>query len=189
MPSFTKSLPRTLATGILATSLALTGATAFADDHDEFEPEAYLYHATCADLDASTEREEIDDLSNEHDDDDSANIYSMLQLDGTPSADVWLEKDDVDDHETVQDLIDGDFAIVVHEDEDSDSAILVCGDVDGTLEDGSLLIQLNEVDGSGWEGRAYLTPDDGHENDDDDIDIAVGIYPAGSVEPVGTPAG
>ena len=45
-----------------------------------------------------------------------------------------------------------------------------------------LLIELDEVDESGWEGRAFIHPDD--DDDDDELEFVVGIYPAGSVDPL-----
>lgn len=163
---------------VLGLSLALAfGGAAYADDDDD--PEAYLYEGTCADFDNARVVEDIDDL----DDDDLDEIWAMIG-NGQDMPDGLLgEEDDVDDiGNDVQVLVDGDYAVVVHEHESRDSTVLVCGDIEGEVQDGTILIELDEVDESGWEGRAFIHPDD--DDDDDELEFVVGIYPAGSVDPL-----
>jgi hypothetical protein len=56
-----------------------------------------------------------------------------------------------------------------------------------------LLASLEEVDSSGFEGRVmvHMDMDDDDDDQDDDVEFSVGMYPAGSVEPLvsPTPAG
>lgn len=65
--------------------------------------------------------------------------------------------------------------LVVHEGESSRTPVVAIGAVEGELgDDGTLLIDLNEVDNSGYEGRAYFEPDD--DDDDDEVEVTVGIW-------------
>lgn len=167
-------------TGAVGLSLALSlGATAAYADDDE--PEAYLYEGTCAEIEAATVVEDITDL--DEDDDDVREHWEFIGNGQDMPEGLLAEEDDVDDVDSVEALVDGDYAVVVHETESRDSAVLVCGDIEGDVENDSLLIELDEVDGSGFEGRAFMHPDD-DDDDDDDIEFVVGIYPAGSVDPL-----
>lgn len=170
--------------GALGLSLALAvGGTAYADDYDD--PKAYLYEGTCAEFADARVVDDIDDLE----DDDLNEIWAYIG-NGQDMPDGLLgEEDDVDDvGNDVQVLVDGDYAVVVHEFESTRSDVLVCGDIKGEVVDGTILIELDEVDASGWEGRAFIHPDD--DDDDDELEFVVGIYPAGSVDPLpaATPA-
>ncbi len=186
---FSRNHSLTRIAGAVGLSLALSlGATsAFADDD---EPEAYLYEGTCAELDSATVVDEIDDLDDDRD--DVAEHWEYIGEGQDMPDGLMAEEDDVDDIDGgVQALVDGDYAVVVHETESTDSAVLVCGDIEGEVEEDSLLIELDEVDGSGFEGRAFIHPDEDDDDDDDmDIEFVVGIYPTGSVEPLqeSTPA-
>ena len=163
--------------GAIGLSLALAiGGTAYADDDD---PKAYLNEGTCIELDDARVVDDIDDL----DDDDLNEIWAYIGNDQDMPDGLLGEEDDVDDlGNDVQVLVDGDYAVVVHETESRNSPVLVCGDIEGEVEDGTILIELDEVDESGWEGRAFIHPDD--DDDDDELEFVVGIYPAGSVDPL-----
>jgi predicted nucleic acid-binding Zn-ribbon protein len=175
--------------GTVGFSLALSlGATpAFADNDDD--PTAYLYSGTCADFASATVVDEINDLDTN--DDDVAEIWERIS-NGQDQPDGFLAtEDDVDDVDTVQAVADGEYFVAVHQVEDTSSAVMVCGDLSGTVEDDTLLASLEEVDGSGFEGRVLVHVDmvnnDGDDRDDDDVEFSVGTYPAGSVEPLVTP--
>lgn len=162
----------------LSLALSLGAGSAFADDDD---PEAYLYAGTCADLENATVVDEIDDLDD--DEDDVREHWEHLGNGQDMPDGLMAEEDDIDDIDGgVQALVDGDYAVVVHETESTSSAVLVCGDIEGTVENDSLLIELDEVDGSGFEGRAFIHPEDDDDDDDDELEFVVGIYPAGSVD-------
>lgn len=181
--------------GTVGLSLALSfgAAPVFADDDDD--PTAYLYSGTCADFAAATVVDEIDDLDN--DDDDVVEIWERIGNDQDMPEGLLATEDDVDDVATVQEVADGDYFVAVHQGEDTSSAVLVCGDITGTVQNDTLLASLDEVDGSGFEGRVMVHMDmddddnDDDDRDDDDVEFSVGMYPAGSVEPLvsPTPAG
>lgn len=188
----TISLARMLSAIMLSLALAFSGSVALADDDDDDngsqgEPTAYLYQGTVAELDGATVVDEIDDLDDEDDDDNDWDKISVGQ--DRPEGLLSTEDDLDDDHNiTIEDLVNGEYAIVVHSDESTDSPILAAGDIDGEIQDGAVVIELDEVDASGYEGRASIHLDDDDDDDDDDADeveITVGIYPTGSVEPIG----
>lgn len=176
----------------LSLALSLGGSTAFATDDD---PTAYVYRGTCADLATATVLDEIDDL----DTDDVSDVWALIGMDQDMPDGLLVTDDDIDDLEDVQALVDGEYAIVVHETDDTTSAVLVCGDIAGDVKDDSILVELDEVEGSTWEGRALVHldrdddshDDDDHGDDDHELEFAVGIYPAGTVDrlPKPTPAG
>ncbi len=175
----------------LSMALALGAAPAFADDDDD--PTAYLYSGTCADLANATVVDEIDDLDD--DNDDLTHVWELIG-NGQDRPDGLLgTEDDVDDVESVQAVADGEYFVAVHQGEDTSSAVLVCGDLSGTVENDTLLASLDEVEGSGFEGRVLVhmdidnddDDDDDDDRDDDDVEFSVGMYPAGSVEPLASP--
>jgi len=165
----------------LSLALSLGAAPAFADDDDD--PTAYLYSGTCADFAAATLVDEIDDLDD--DDDDVEEVWERIGNGQDRPAGLLATEDDVDDVDSIQDVTNGEYFVAVHEHEDTSSAVLVCGDLAGAVENDTLLVSLDEYEGSGFEGRVMVHMDD--DDDDDDVEFSVGIYPAGSVEPLASP--
>lgn len=198
MTTHFQSITRMFTAILLTMALAFSGSVALADDDDDDddfddEPTAYLYEGSTADLGAATVVDEIDDLDSEDDDDDDNDWDKLGNGQDRPDG-LLSTEDDIDDdlNLTVQGLVDGDYVIVVHAGESTDTPVLVAGDIEGELEDDTLLIELQEVDASGYEGRAFIQLDDDDDDDDEnDIEITVGMYSAGSVEmlPSPTPAG
>lgn len=198
MTTYFQSITRMFTAILLTMALAFSGSVALADDDDDDddfddEPTAYLYEGSTADLGAATVVDEIDDLDSEDDDDDDNDWDKLGNGQDRPDG-LLSTEDDIDDdlNLTVQGLVDGDYVIVVHAGESTDTPVLVAGDIEGEIEDDTLLIELQEVDASGYEGRAFIQLDDDDDDDDEnDIEITVGMYPAGSVEmlPSPTPAG
>lgn len=188
--NFSTTLRGIVAGSLLLGSVAMTASPVTADDDDRFG--AYLYAGTPDAVDSATVVEEIGEL--EQDDDDRDRLWTLLG-DGQDMPDeLYLEDDELDDDDdvTLDDILAEPHMIVVHEQDSTSSPIVAVGVVEGTVaDDGSLLIQLNEHDASGFEGRAWFGPesltDDDDEDDEDDLDVVVGAYPAGSVEPLGTP--
>ena len=189
-----RTLSRMLSAILLTMALVFGGSVALADDDDDDnsaqgEPTAYLYEGSTADLESAVVVDEIDDLDKDDDDDD--NDWDKLG-NGQPRPDGLLStEDDLDDdlRLTVETLVDGDYMIVVHAGESTDSPVLVAGDIEGDIQAGTILIELDEIDGSGYEGRSFIHPDDDDDDDDDDeneLEVTVGIYPTGSVEPLDT---
>src|SRR5690606_4656871 len=103
--------------------------------------------------------EDIDELDDDDRDDDDDDEWQKLGGDEERPDVFYSEEEDID--QTIDDLTGGEFIVTVHEGESADSPVFACGEITGEVEsDGSLLIDLEEVDDSGFEGRAHFGPDD-----------------------------
>ncbi|MCC7022224.1 MAG: cupredoxin family copper-binding protein [Thermomicrobiales bacterium] len=60
---------------------------------------------------------------------------------------------------SLQSLLASDHALVVQSDDGQPGRLLACGDIGGVVRDGRLAMGLAEVDGSGYNGVAILSPD------------------------------
>lgn len=89
---------------------------------------------------------------------------------------------DDDHHLTVQTLVDDEYMIVVHADDNPDCTVLATGIIEGMVQDLAILVDIAEMNASGFEGRAFIEPED--EVDINALEIPVGIYPIGFVAPV-----
>lgn len=184
-----KTLRGIVAGTLILGSAAMTASPVIADDDDRFG--AYLYSGTVEGID---EAQVIDDLGElEADDDDQDRLWSLIGDGQDMPSELYLEDEDLDDDDdaTVEDLLAEPHLIVIHEEDDTSSPIVAVGAIEGTVDgDGTLLIQLQEHDGSGFEGRTWFGPealvDD--DDDEDDLHVVIGVYPAGEVEPLGSPA-
>jgi hypothetical protein len=58
---------------------------------------------------------------------------------------------------SLDDILGAEHAINVHESMENIQNYIACGDITGTPTDGMLEVTLNELNGSGYEGRATLT--------------------------------
>lgn len=168
----------------IAAGALLLGATAFAlpaspvaADDDDFG--AYIYETSCDNLDKDKIIKDIGDLDEESE--RSMEWQRLGQGADFPSA-LFAEDEDLDNL-TLDDLTGSEHAVAVHAEDSKDADVIACGDIAGTVENGTLLIELNEVDSSGFEGRAYFAP----EEDEDELEVTTGIWPAGEVPPLGTP--
>lgn len=174
---------------VAALVLSLAGAFSFAGPvlAQEETPKAenavaYLYEGTCDDLAGAKEMTDIDDLSDE----DNQDHWNLLGQGDNPPDGLGTAQDDAG--EGIRDMTDLNstpHAIIIRESSDADSAILVCGNVNGPINAVSWIINLDEVEGSGFEGRAAVQ---NSADDDERVQITVAIYPAGSVPMVATPA-
>lgn len=185
-----RAAARTLVAGSLLLGSAVAAPAVIADDHDDDDDRfgTYIYAGTIDAIDDATVVEDIDEL--ERDDDDDLDEAWQRLGDGQDMPDeLYIGNEDLDDDLDMDALTGEPHMIVVHESDDRDSDIVAVGMIEGTMgDDGSLLIQLDEYEDSSWEGRAWIGQDDEDDDDDEDeLDVVVGVYPAGSVEPLGTP--
>lgn len=179
-----RAAARTIIAGSLLLGSAAASPAVFADDDDRFG--TYLYAGTIDDLDNARVIEDIDELDD--DDDDRDEHWAVLGDGQDMPEEFYSGDDDLDDDIDLDTLTSESHLIVVHETEDRDSPIVAVGLIDGEITGDTLLIQLDEHEGSGWEGRTWFGPDfDDDDDDDDDLDVVVGIYPTGEVEPLSTP--
>lgn len=169
------SLLRLLGAVLLAALVVASPAAAQSDD-DELG--SYIHEGTCEALGATVE--EIEDLErdhhDDHDDDDRREherIWDRIGGGDPRPETLWAEDDDVD--MSLDALMGGEYVITIHEDDDEDSTVIACGAITGEVDaDGGLLVDLEEIDDSGFEGRAYLMPED--DDDDDETEIHIGVW-------------
>jgi hypothetical protein len=183
---------RTLVASSLILGSAIAAPVVIADDHDDDDDRfgTYIYAGTIDDIENARVVEDIDEL--ERDDDDDLEEHWRLLGDGQDMPDeLYTGDEDLDDDIDLETLTSEPHMVVVHETEERDSAMVAIGVIEGEITgDGTLLIQLDEYENSGWEGRAWFGPedhDDDDDDDDDELEVVVGVYPAGSVDPLGTP--
>jgi hypothetical protein len=151
--------------GVTLLAMLAFASPATAVDHDDDEFGSYVHEGTCDALGSKVD--DIEDLEQ----DDEEEIWAVIGQDEDQPDALWGEDDDVD--MSLDELMSGEYVVTVLEDDDSDSAVIACGAIAGDLDDhGGLMIDLDEVDGSGYEGLAYLVPDD----DDEDTDITLGVW-------------
>lgn len=186
-------LPRTLGVALLAILMLATPAMADDDDHDDDHHGTATVTATAgghAELGAFIRNgscdqpgdvvEDVGDLEPED------SVWRVIG-DDAPKPDVVYGEDE-DVHQTVDDLTGGDFVVTIHERDDANSAVIACGEISGTVgDDGTLTIDLDEVDGSGFSGRAHFAPE--QDDDGDETEVTVGVWQGGSATPEATPGG
>ena len=80
----------------------------------------------------------------------------------------------------LDDLLDGDYAINVHESSDAMKNYIACGNIEGDVEDDTLLVPLEELNDSGFTGEAALVA-----NPDDQTSVTITLTPT---DRNGTPA-
>lgn len=164
-----------------ATAFAVPFASAASDHNDDQDFGAYLYTTTCDSLATDKIIEDVGDLDM---DDDMTKEWDRLGNGQEQPSKLYVEDEGVNDL-TFDDLTENDYAIAVHAEDSKDADVIVCGDVTGEVQDGMLLIELHEVDDSGFEGRSHFAPDD---DDDSEMEITTGIWTVGEVETLASPA-
>lgn len=78
---------------------------------------------------------------------------------------------------TLGDLTKREHAVAIIETEPKGTSVAACGDITGREKKGTLRFDLEEVDTSGFEGRAWL----GSTEDTHELEITVGVWTAGEV--------
>ncbi len=164
---------------VLALAVFALATPVLADDDDDFDDgefAAYIYEGT---VDNYGDRpiEDIDDLDSLWDDDDGDDVHEVWGRigGGEPAPNPLWGEDDEDIDFSIEQLMAAPHVLVVHEGESYDTPVVAIGAIEGELgADGTLLIDLDEVDNSGYEGRAYFEPDD--DDDDDEAEVTVGIW-------------
>lgn len=158
-------------------TLALAGPASAQGNQGDFG--AYIYEGTCDQLGA-TALEDVGDLDQ---DDDAWNVVDQGET--APDA-VYGEDDDI--AQTIDTLTSADHVVVVRASDDQSAAVIACGAIAGEIDaNGALLIQLDEVEGSGFQGRAHIGPNMDDDDDDEQTAVTVAIWMANGT-PVATPA-
>ena len=86
---------------------------------------------------------------------------AILEPIGSPSASSGVAPDKLGESFTlvevpIDDILAGEHAINVHESDENIGNYIACGDVAGTVTDGTLTFDLEELNGSGYSGQATL---------------------------------
>jgi hypothetical protein len=79
---------------------------------------------------------------------------------------------------SLDDLTSGEFAVNVHESPDEIQNYIACGDIFGSPDDGMLVIELAELNGSGFKGKAIL-----HDNGDGTLTVEIYLTRIDSATP------
>lgn len=211
-PLSRRSAIRAFVAGSIAFGSLASARAASADDSKDDQDDsssgmhfgAFIYAGTVDALDQATVVTDIDDLeleSHDRENDDSHEenrdrdrqrdqTWRLLGDGQTAPDELYTGDEDLDDSIDMDTLIAEPHLVVVHDTESPDSPIIAVGAIDGDVTaDGTLLIQLAEYEASGYEGRAWFGPkqDDDEHEDSHELEVVVGVYPAGAVQPLGTP--
>src|SRR5699024_8901499 len=117
---------------------------------------AFLYETSCDNLDPGSVIADIGDI-----DDERENSHEWRDLgNGADFPSEFYAEDEGLDDIALDDLTSSDHAIAAHAKDTKNSDVIACGDIVGSTKDGTLLIDLHEVDDSGYEGRAYFAPEE-----------------------------
>lgn len=81
----------------------------------------------------------------------------------------------------MDDVSGGTYSIAAHSSDSPDANVVACGDMTGFAQNGTLLVQLSEVNSSGYEGRAALHDENGG------VTVTIGVFSTGQAQPLGTP--
>lgn len=172
-------LAATRVLGIALLTMAAFAVPAYAqDDDDDDQFGTYIHEGTCDSLGNSLD--DIGDLERDE------NVWNVIGQGESNPGTVYGEDEDIS--QTVDDLTGADHVVVVHERDDRDSPVIACGAITGTAdENGELLITLDEVEGSGFQGSAHFGPEQ-DDDDDDETEVTVGIWMSSGATPEATPA-
>ena len=177
---------------IVALAMAAVAIPASAqDDDDDDEFGAYIYEGTVDDY-GDNPVEDLEGLESVRDDDDNddddndRDVWEVIGNDDSEPDPLYVE-DDEEIGMTIDELTSEPHVLAIHADDDPDSEVIAIGAIEGDRDDdGGLMVDLEEVDDSGFEGRAYFQPDD-DDDDDDGAEVAIGIWEAGAVDAAATP--
>lgn len=167
-------LLRALAVALMA-SLALA-TPALADDDDLG---AFIREGTCES--PGNVVEDVGDLD-PLDDDDSE--WDVVGSDVPRSTTVYGEDEGIS--QAIDDLTGTEHVITIHAADDSNADVIACGEItDEADSDGTLTIDLDEVDGSGYTGKVHFGPSD---DSDEATEVTTVVWQGGSATPEASPS-
>lgn len=174
---------------LLIASAAVMAPSLVAQDDDSNAYQAYFYPGTVAEIETATEIGHIGDLEAEVDLNEDQALWARISMGQDMPDELCCEDEDLLSDISFDVLFTHPNLIVVHASDDRESPIVAVGQIEGTVDGmGGVLIQLDEYDGSGLEGRAWMGPETTNDDNQYEVEIVVAIYPAGDVEPLETPA-
>lgn len=171
--------------GIIALSMAAFTTSVVAQDDDDdtkgddvvadsTEFVVFIYSGTVDDF----SQEPVDhagalELLSEYDDDSddqTREIWEALSNNDDEPRPAPFYGDDDDTSLSLDELMSEPHVLVVHAGEEADEPVISAGAIEGAVEDGTLTIDLQQVDDSGYEGRAFFGPYNDDDADDDNGD-------------------
>ena len=93
----------------------------------------------------------------------------LIDVEGVPSDSVTVVQ------ESLEELISGEHVIAVHQSAVNFDDLIACGDIAGEPTDGQLVVQLEELNDSGYSGEALL-----ESNDDDTTTVTIALQESGA---------
>ncbi|HRA47501.1 MAG TPA: hypothetical protein PK819_05465 [Thermomicrobiales bacterium] len=168
--------------GIAGCGLLLVATPVLARHDDHLGPEygAYINVGTCEEISDQVVAD-IGDL--EKDEHVWKVVGQGLKIKPDP---IYGEDEEID--QTIEELTASDHVVVIRADDDVTAAVIACGAISGKADaKGELMVALDEVDDSGFEGRAHFGPN--HDDDDHEpVEVTTGVWKVGAAgTPVASP--
>jgi len=123
----------------------------------------------------------IEDIGDLDQDRDAWTVVGKGQQ--APGA-VYGEYEDID--LSIDELLSGGYVVTIHARDDKDADIIACGVIEGMAgNDGTLMIDLKEVNASGVIGRVHFGPSD---DEDEPTEVTTAVWAGAAATPEATPA-
>jgi hypothetical protein len=172
---------------IVAFTIAIASPLAAQDDDAPYE--AFVYAGTLEDLESATRLGAIGDLEDEADRDENLEHWERVGMGQAMPDELYSEDEDLRSDLSLATIFNDPHLVIVHATADSSSPIIAVGAIQGDVDGmGGILIELDEYDSSGFEGRAWVGPEFTNDSNGYEVEIIVAIYPVGSVERIASPA-
>ncbi len=124
----------------------------------------------------------IEDVGDLDPDDD---IWDLLGQGEQEPRTIYGEDEGI--RQSVDDLVGSGYIVTIHKTDDADADIIACGKIEGDVgSDGTLMIDLKEMNDSGFIGRVHFGP---KHDDDEQTEVTTGVWEGSSATPEATPAG
>ena len=137
------------------TSVATAQDTATPEDDVVASHPAHIHNGTCEEL--GDIAYPLENVTTEPIDIEATPAGSTEPAEQGLPGDVVARSVTSDIDVSLDELVDGEYAVNVHESEENIENYIACGVIDGDIEDDSLSILLEEVDDSGYTGQATMT--------------------------------
>lgn len=168
--------PGALALMLMATpAFAAQGTPSALGNHDLG---AFIREGSCGQ--PSKVIEDIGDLSRDRD------VWSVIGQDEQEPGVVYGEDEGID--QSIDALLSGGYVVTIHSRDDSNAGIIACGVIEGAIDsDGTLMVDLKEVNNSGVIGRVHFGPS--HDDDDEETEVTTAVWAGTNATPAATPVG
>lgn len=97
---------------------------------------------------------------------------------------VFGEDEGID--QKIDDLLESGYIVTIHTSDDENASMIACGKIEGTTDtDGTLTIDLQEIDNSGFIGRVHFGP---LQHQDESTEVTTGVWQTTAASPIASPA-